>query len=412
MAKVKTPKWESTRYPGVRFRQWKPRKATGKNDKYFSLRYTVDGKQLEHGLGWQSEKWNAKKASDELASLKKAQVTGEGARTLVEKREQKKERIELKKAKLEKEDKESLTFKDIFEGKYLPQAKTEKSLGTCFREDSLFKLWIEPTIGDLPLKDISPFHLEKIKQHMNKKGRAPRTVMYSLAIIRQVFNYAFRNDLFNGDNPVSKVKKPKFDNKRLRFLTKEEADALLIKLKSRSHQLHDISLVSLDTGARADEVFSLKWGDVDLDEGILRLWDTKNTETRIVHITKRLKDMFAGLRRRGNNKLVFPDKKGKKIIQVSNSFNKAVDELKLNEGVMDRRMKVIFHTLRHTFASWHAQNGTDLYTLQGLLGQKSFSMVTRYAHLSPKLYKGALENFENAINGTQKAEVVPIQNVT
>ncbi len=412
MAKVKTPKWQSTRYPGVRFRHWKPRKATRKNDKYYSLRYTVDGKQIEHGLGWESEKWNAKKAHNELASLRKAQVTGEGPRTLAEKREQAKEQMETEKARLEKEDKESLTFKDIFEDKYLPQAKTEKSLKSINSEQGLFEKWINPVIGDLPLKDVAPINLEKIKKNMRDAGRAPRSIQYALAVVRQVFNWSYRNDLFDGDNPVSKIRMPKVENKRLRFLTKEEGDALLIELKSRSQQLHNISLVSLHTGARADEIFSLKWGDVDIDQGLLRLWDTKNTESRVVFVTNKIKKMFAGLERRKNKDLVFPDKKGNKIVQISNSFNKAVDELKLNTDVTDRRMKVCFHTLRHSFASWHVQNGTDLYTVQKLLGQSSFAMVQRYAHLSPDLLKKATLNFDAAINGTQKAEVIPLQNRT
>ena len=412
MAKVKTPKWQGTKYPGVRFRHWKPRKATGKSDKYFSLRYTVDGKQIEHGLGWQSEKWNAKRASDELAGLKKAQVTGEGPRTLVEKREQKKEQIETEKAKLEKEEKDSLTFKDIFEEKYLPQAKNDKSLKSCDREQSLFKLWIKPTIGNLPLKDISPFHLEKLKQNMSKKGKAPRSIQYSLAVIRQVYRYAYQNDIFNGDAPTSKIKWPKFDNKRLRFLTKEEAEALLKELKSRSEQLHNICLVALHTGARADEIFKLTWADVNTDQKSLTLWDTKNTQSRVVYMTEKVKKMFAGLKRGKNKELVFIGKRKNKIAQISNSFNKAVDELKLNEGVTDRKAKICFHSLRHSFASWHVEQGTDLYTLQKLLGQSSFAMVQRYAHLSPDLLKKATANFDAAINGTQKAEVLPIKKRT
>jgi site-specific recombinase XerD len=104
------------------------------------------------------------------------------------------------------------------------------------------------------------------------------------------------------------------------------------------------------------------------------------------------------------SELVFTDTHGKQIVQVSETFNRAVNELKLNEGVTDRRQKVVFHSLRHTFASWHAMNGTDLYTLQKLLGHSSISLVERYAHLAPSTLQAATKNFDKSLqNPTTKA---------
>ena len=58
-------------------------------------------------------------------------------------------------------------------------------------------------------------------------------------------------------------------------------------------------------------------------------------------------------------------------------------DTKLNEGITDPRDKVVFHTLRHTFASWLVQAGVPLYTVQRLMGHKSIVMTQRYAHLAP-----------------------------
>lgn len=397
-----------TQQPNVVFFQHKNRKHNGKPDKRFLLRYRYNGKQFEEAVGWASQDWNAVKAAGIMAELKRNQRTGDGPTTLKEKRALEQAKKEAVEAQREREARESLTFRELFTDKYFPQAMIDKSAGSYDRERSLFKIWINPVIGALPLQAIAPIHLEKIKKNMNDKGRAPRSIQYCLAVVRQVFNYAYRNSHFNGSHPVKKIKIPKVDNKRMRFLTREEADSLLEDLQGRSTQLHDISLVCLHTGSRADEVFKLKWADVHVNQGTLILWDTKNIESRVVFMTGEVKEMFKGLERKEKQDLVFPDRKGNKIKQISKSFNRGVDALKLNESVTDSRQKVCFHTLRHTFASWHVQNGTDLYTLQKLLGQSDFKMVQRYAHLGENLLLAATQRFDAAISQPKAADVIEI----
>ncbi len=98
--------------------------------------------------------------------------------------------------------------------------------------------------------------------------------------------------MFQGENPTKNVKIPKIDNKRLRFLSPEEAERLLNELNSRSTQLYEMALVSLRTGARADEIFKLKTGDINIEHGKLTLWDTKNKDTRMGFMTQDIKKLF------------------------------------------------------------------------------------------------------------------------
>ncbi|MFC1614011.1 hypothetical protein ACFL5K_01805 [Gemmatimonadota bacterium] len=81
----------------------------------------------------------------------------------------------------------------------------------------------EPVIGLLPFKDISVSHLEEIVDHMSVADRAPRSINYALAVIRQNFNYAKYKGVYSGPSPIEHIKMPKVDNKRRRFLTHEEA---------------------------------------------------------------------------------------------------------------------------------------------------------------------------------------------
>ena len=79
-----------------------------------------------------------------------------------------------------------------------------------------------------------------------------------------------------------------------------------------------------------------------------------------------------------------------------------VDDLKLNEGITDRKMKVVFHTLRHSCASHLVMTGVDLTTVQSILGHKTLAMTNRYSHLSPAHKKAAMASMDKVLKPTKK----------
>ena len=396
-----------TNFPGVRYREHPTRKHGVNFDRYFFIRYKLNGKDKEEALGWGSEGMTAQKAAHILAQIKENQRIGQGPQSLEEKRELERGRREEAEAEREQLEKENLPFGKFFQETYFPQAKADKSERSYNREEQLFKLWIGPILADLPMKKVSPIHLERVKKTMLDAGRAPRSIQYALAVIRQVFNYARRLGLYHGDNPVSKVKKPSIENKRVRFLSHAEADTLLVALRETSEQVYEMALMSLHCGLRAGEVFALAWGCVDFGHGTLTLLDTKSRD-RVVYMTQQVREMLLAKERGLPSDLVFPARGGGKIEAISKTFDKVVEAVGLNDGITDGRQKVCFHTLRHTFASWHVQNGTDLYVVQKLLGHSTMTMTQRYAHLSPDTLRLATTNFEdcvsksNVINGGRR----------
>lgn len=386
-----------TTFPGVRYREHETRKHGVKKDQYFTIRYKLNGKDKEEGMGWASEGWTASKAYARLLELKENKKVGEGPQTLKEKRENEQKKREQAATDLDQIERDAVTFNQIFTKQYFPIAEQNKTKGAAEAESSLFK-WIDPVIGKLSLKNISPLHLERIKKNMADKGRAPRTVQYALALIRQVYNYAKDNGIYEGICPVSKVKIPKFDNQRQRFLTHEEAEELLTALKARSVDVHDMALLSLHCGLRAGEGFSLQWADVNIEAGIITLRDTKNGKTRHCVMTGEIKKMFTERGPGKKDALVFPSTRGGLITSVSKTFELVVNELKLNEGVDDPRHKVVWHSLRHTYASWLVQNGVSLYVVQKMLGHSQISQTERYSHLHQDTITDAVKVFEAAWN--------------
>ena len=77
--------------------------------------------------------------------------------------------------------------------------------------------------------------------------------------------------------------------------------------------------------------------------------------------------------------------------EKSSSFDRAVAALGLNDGVDDRRQRVVFHTLRHTYASWLALSGERELAIADLLGHTTTAMTRRYAHLMDNARRGTAE---------------------
>lgn len=166
-----------------------------------------------------------------------------------------------------------------------------------------------------------------------------------------------------------------------------------------------MALLSLHTGMRAGEVFSLTWGDVDIERGLLTSRDTKSGRTRHAYMTTAVKEMLRGRCGREHNELIFIARGGQRRQQVSQAFRRVVDALGFNRGVADSRQLVTFHTLRHTYASWLVMQGTPLYTVQRLLGHQTLAMTERYSHLAPNHMREAVKGLEEAM-ATPAAKVV------
>ena len=390
-------KWKSSKTPGVRYYLHASRKHGVRPDRYFAIRYQLDGRRREEGLGWSSQGWTETKAADELAKIREAARKGEGPTSLAEKRELASAKRKAKEAAKAQAERDALTFGGAFEKHYLPSTSQTKSDRSVAAEKGVFANWLKQVIGDQPLKNISPIHLERIRKNMRDKGLAPRSVHRAVQIVRQTYNYCVRVSLYAGDIPTSKLSPgPKTDGNRQRFLSKDEAHRLLDDLAGRSQDLHDQALLSLHCGLRAGEVFGLTWSDVDAENGILTLRDTKAGSTRPAFMTSQVKDMFMARERGNPSDLIFPSRSGERRIQISKSFGRAVDALGLNKGISDARQKVVFHTLRHSFASWLVMDGMPLISVGKLLGHSTTQMTERYSHLAPGHLRKAAEKISEA----------------
>lgn len=182
---------------------------------------------------------------------------------------------------------------------------------------------------------------------------------------------------------------------------------LLKELSLRSPDWHDIALLSLYAGLRAGEIFKLTWEHVSWSTDRLFIADPKNGDGRFEPMHDLVKAMLQRRYKTDNTGYVFKSRNGGQIKEVSDTFERAIEKLGFNKGITDDRQKLVFHSLRHTYASWLVMNGVDLYTTQKLMGHKSIQMTQRYAHLAPGHLDRAVQglpplNMQNEITKMQR----------
>lgn len=374
-------KWYSSSYPGVRYRKHRKGKHGVKFDQYFTIRYKVDGKDKEEGIGWASEGVTAEGAAKILAEIRQSIRTGIGPKSLADMRSNAKKIEAEEEREKERRIRAELTFSQFWIDTYLGNAEATKKASSVYSEKWLYRLWIKPHIGDVPLTKLTSTMIKSLSINAIKAGKSPRTAQYILAVVSQVWNLAYDHNIVAGENPVRRIKKPRADNWRYRFLTPAEANRLLDALKNSSVDTYDAVVMSLFCGLRAGEIHSLTWGDVDLGNSTIFIKDPKS---RHVIITDEVREVL--LRRnpmRSKGEFVIPAEGGGRRKNISNTFKKAVKALGFNDGVTDNRQKVVFHSCRHTFASWLVQKKVPVYTVGKLLGHKTLAMTKRYSHLAP-----------------------------
>lgn len=250
------------------------------------------------------------------------------------------------------------------------------------REKSAFEKHLIPTLGQISLDNLTLQLLEKHKAALLAK-MAPASVKQLLAFLKAAINLAIKRKAWPGPNPLAHLSgftMPKVDNKAERFLSPAEANLLLAELARRSPVWRDMAYVSLLTGMRLTEILRLRGRDVN-EATATAMVVAKGRRREPVALSK---EALAVLVRnvRGPEEPVFRNKAGHPFPKAAPAFIKAVKACGFYQGP-DRRYRVIFHTLRHTYASWLAQAGVSVYDLKLLLRHSDINMTMRYAHLIP-----------------------------
>jgi integrase len=220
------------------------------------------------------------------------------------------------------------------------------------------------------LNEITTADVELIIDSRLAEGVKNATVNRTLEVLRAILRRCVHEwQWLNRAPHVRMLKEPK---RRVRYLTHEEARRLLAELPEH---LADMAAYTLETGARRANVTGLQWSQVDLERR--HAWVHADQAKAKEAIAVPLRHAAVAILRRwlGRHSTHVFCYRGKPIKQVSTKAWYAACKRAAIESFR-------WHDLRHTWASWHRQQGTPLHVLQELGGWQTFEMVQRYAHLS------------------------------
>jgi len=247
--------------------------------------------------------------------------------------------------------------------------------------------WWKDQLGPYALVTITPSTISDCKATLlagkTRYGtpRTPQTVNRYLAALSAVFKVAVREWHWLESNPVSNVARGAESQGRVRWLDDAERAALFGACeKSENSDLLAVVLFAISTGARAGEIYGLRWPSVILKEGRVIFEKTKNSERRAVPIAGRCLDLLTARSkvRRLDSDLVFPVSRR----AIERAFGDALRAAKIGD--------FRFHDLRHSAASYLAQSGATTAEIAAVLGHKTLAMVKRYSHLGDLATVGAV----------------------
>jgi integrase len=280
----------------------------------------------------------------------------------------------------------SIRIREFAETIYLPWAESSK---LSAETDKHHLRVIVAFFGDMPMRDISQIKVEKFKHELinkvTQKGtvRKPATVNRGLAVLSRVFSLAREYGYINS-NPVSRVRKLREDNLRIRYLTEEEQGRLLDALSGSREWLRPVVVFALNTGMRMGEIASLCWPQVDFERGVISVRRTKTGKDRFVPINDEARDLLTELYSKRQGEQVFTEASSRKINNISTAFARATEQAKIED--------FHFHDLRHTAGTRMGEAGADLVTIAAVLGHSDLSMAARYTHPTDRGVRKAVES--------------------
>jgi integrase len=265
-----------------------------------------------------------------------------------------------------------------------------------------------------PIEDLSSLEIEQWRIKRTNEGKKAATINRQLAALQASINWGVKHELIK-ENPLTRLGRLREHDSetKVRYLSDEERERLMNALDTREAEMRaartrhnkwvlergyelmpelngeyvdyikPMVLLSLYTGIRQGNLFSLLWGDIDFNTSTMTLRASVSKPTKAQNLpinsvaVKVLSAWRTQSQNAANNALVFPSPRGG---EKFDNCKKAWAALMKDAQIENFR----WHDMRHDYASQLVMRGVDLNTVRELMGHASLTMTLRYAHLAPK----------------------------
>jgi integrase/recombinase XerC len=284
------------------------------------------------------------------------------------------------------------TLTDIVQ-RFLNQSEAERRLSdrtlTAYGRDLKEFLTFLPQKGAEHPSALEPALIRDFLASLHKKNKKS-TVARKIAALRSCFGYAQKEGWLK-ENPMIRIRTPKAEKAIPPYLSEKEVEFLLQEPEEVDWlHLRDQAFLELfyASGLRLGELSTLRWEDLDLSVGLVRVTG-KGGKERVVPVGRKaieaLERYKEGVRRAAeggeiqmmDGEAVFLNRLGRRISDrsIARRLKKRVLKGHLSPAVSP-------HALRHSFATHLLNAGADLRIVQELLGHASLSTTQKYTHVS------------------------------
>jgi integrase len=241
---------------------------------------------------------------------------------------------------------------------------------------SMLLAWWANHCGGEKVLELNVLKLREAREKL-RKGRSPATVNRYLSALRSCWNWGRASGLVPQDHVWPTRLLLKEDNERQRYLTDDELARLIEAARAHSQTMHAAVVVSVACGLRQGELLNLKWSDIDLDKQRIRIMRTKTDQPRTVYLPAAAVEALRTIKRSNvvSTKAVFLSELGVPL----NRGTIRIRWLEVRDAAKLRDFR--WHDLRHSCASFLAQQGATLLEIASVLGHRSTVVTRRYAHL-------------------------------
>jgi integrase/recombinase XerD len=243
----------------------------------------------------------------------------------------------------------------------------------------------------VPIDQTTRADLQEFIAWRVREGARPRSTARQLSSFRRFFRYLLREDGTRED-PTAQIAMPKIGRSLPKSLTEEEVEALLAApavsdpLGNRDRTMLEVLYA---TGLRVSELVNLRHGQVNLNQGVIRILGKGNRERLIPlgeEAVRWLTDFEHGPRGEilleRQTDFLFPTRRGDRMTRQA--FWHIIKRYARKAGISKELSP---HTLRHAFATHLLNHGADLRVVQMLLGHSDLSTTQIYTHVARERMK-------------------------